>query len=227
MSERYLITQSLLSSYAYQFECREGCAEDARESFLKTLRREKDEPTEAMQNGIEFENLVYSIAQGKFRPTWHPSTGINPVSGEVFESYEYPKWYAGAKKVADIIGGAQIQVKLKREIEVEGMNFLVYGILDGLKAGVIYDVKFKNDSFDKDKVHVYGNYFKSPQHPAYFYLCPEAYEFNYLVSDGDDLYIETYRPEETKHIGTLIHDFLQGIKASGDFDTYKEHWLAL
>lgn len=225
MSDRYLITQSLLSSYAYQFDCREECAEEARESFLATLRREPKETTEAMQNGIDFENLVYSIAHGNFRPIWHPSTEVNSVSGEVFERYEYPKWYTGAKKVAERISGAHIQVKLKREIEVDGMNFLVYGILDGLKAGVIYDVKFKNKSFGS--VDVYGDYVDSPQHPAYFYLCPEAYEFNYLVSDGEDLYIETYRPEETKHIGTLIHDFLQGIKSGGDLETYKEHWLAL
>ena len=210
MNERFLITQSLLSSYAYQFECREECAEEARESFLATLRREAKETTEAMQNGIDFENAVYAIAGGL------GFSALPPVQ---------LRWESGIRKVADIIHGAQIQVKLKREIEVDGMNFLVYGILDGLKAGVIYDVKFKNRNFKE--IDVYGDYVDSPQHPAYFYLCPEAYEFNYLVSDGEDLYIETYRPEETKHIGTLIHDFLQGIKSSGDFETYKEHWLAL
>lgn len=210
MNERFLITQSLLSSYAYQFDCREECAEDARESFLATLRREPAEATEAMLNGISFEQAVYTIADGQsFR-------ALNP---------DQLKWESGIRKVSDILAGARFQVKLKREIEVDGMNFLVYGILDGLKAGVIYDVKFKNRNFKE--IDVYGDYVDSPQHPAYFYLCPEAYEFNYLVSDGEDLYIETYRPEETKHIGTLIHDFLQGIKSSGDFETYKEHWLAL
>lgn len=210
MSERYLITQSLLSSYAYQFECREECAADARDSFLAALRREKTEITEAMRNGIDFENAVYTLASG--------DRGFLNVSPACL------KWESGIREVASFITGAMVQVRLKREIEVDGLKFLVYGVLDALKAGVIYDVKFKNKSF-KD-IEVYGDYVDSPQHPAYFYLCPEAHEFRYLVSDGDGLYMETYRPEDTRFIGDLIHDFLQGITASGDLATYKEHWRA-
>lgn len=213
MSEVYLITQSLLSSYAYQFECREELSADARESFLSTLRREKTEPTEAMLNGINFEKSVYALAGGNNR--------FLEVSPDCL------KWESGIRQVAGVISGAAVQVKLKREIEVGGMRFLVYGILDALKAGVISDVKFKNNSFNNDKVHVYGDYVKSPQHPAYFYLCPEAYEFQYLVSDGECLYIEKYHPDESPFISDLIADFIQGITASGDLELYKEKWLAL
>lgn len=211
MKERYLITQSLLSSYAYQFDCRDECAEDARESFLSTLRREPSETTEAMQNGIDFENAVYALASGNER--------------FLDTSPSCLKWERGIRDVACFIKGASVQVKLKREIEVDGMSFLVYGILDALKEGIIYDVKFKNKSFNS--IDVYGDYVDSAQHPAYFYLCPEAYEFRYLVSDGDGLYMEVYRPDETRYIGDIIHDFWQGITASGDLATYKEHWLAL
>lgn len=58
--ERYLITQTLLSSWAYVFNCRDECAEDAMADFLRTLNREKTEATEAMLDGIAFENEVYS-----------------------------------------------------------------------------------------------------------------------------------------------------------------------
>ena len=54
---------------------------------------------------------------------------------------------------------------------------------------------------------------------------PEAYEFQYLVSDGEDVYIETYRREQSRSIGEIIHDFLESIKAMGLMDLYKEKWL--
>lgn len=97
--ERYLITQSLLSSWAYIFTCWDGYEEDAKAEFVRTLNREESEPTDAMLDGIAFENLVYSLANGSFTPTWKPQQGVNSVSGEVFERFEYPKHYNGAKKV--------------------------------------------------------------------------------------------------------------------------------
>ena len=204
--ERYLMTQSLLSAWAYQFDCFEGCEEDAQAEFLRTLKREPGETTEAMLNGITFEERVYRAA-----------------NGETIRSDA--KWREGALKVADIIRGAQIQVKVSREIEVDGMTFLLYGILDALKAGTIYDVKFMNKSMGG--VDVYGKYLDSAQHPAYFYLVPEASEFTYLLSDGDDLYIETYRREDTRPISAFIHEFIESIRQQGLMDTYKEHWRAL
>lgn len=158
----YLITKSLLEAWQYTFDCAEGYEEDARESFLKTLRREKEEQTEAMLNGINFENLVYSIADRTFTPKWVPSVGVNPVTGEATGHLEYPKNYTGARKIADIIQGAQIQVKAQREITVDGMNFLVYGILDALKAGVIYDVKFLNKGIGSAELA--GKYRECSQH---------------------------------------------------------------
>ena len=204
--ERYLMTQSLLSAWAYQFDCFEGCEEDAQAAFLRTLRREPGEQTEAILNGISFETGVYLAAAG-------------------LPDKPNPKWERGTKAVADIIRGAQIQVKVSREITVDGMTFLLYGILDALKAGTIYDVKFMNKSMGG--VDVYGKYLDSAQHPAYFYLVPEASEFTYLLSDGDDLYIETYRRENTRPISAFIHEFIESIRQQGLMDIYKKHWRAL
>ena len=204
--ERYLMTQSLLSAWAYQFDCFEGCEDDAQASFLRTLRREPGETTEAMLNGQTFEDRVYRAA-----------------NGETIRSDA--KWRTGALAIADIIRGAQIQVKVSREIEVDGMTFLLYGILDALKAGVIYDVKFMSKSMGG--VDVYGKYLESAQHPAYFYLVPEATEFKYLLSDGEDLYIESYRREDVRPISAFIHEFIDSIRQQGLMDLYKEKWLAL
>lgn len=220
---RYLITQSLLSSWNYTFDCFEGYEDEAREEFMQTLRREKGEQSEAMLKGIVFENLCYSIANGSFHPTTEQSFPCNPNSGEPMERQVYPFGYQGACKVAEFIKGAPVQVKAQREISVNGMDFLVYGILDALKAGTIYDVKFKNKSFGS--LDLAGSYMDSPQHPAYFYIVPEASEFKYLVSDGSDIYTETYRREDTPFIGDIIGEFIDSLANWGLLDLYKEKWL--
>lgn len=202
---RYIITQSLISSWAYMFDCYEGSEEDAQAEFLRILRREPGEQTQAMKNGIEFENEVYAAA-----------AGLNRKPHEC--------WEDGIQAVAKIIRGAPVQVRLSSPITVNGIEFLVYGILDALKAGVIYDVKFSSkplSGFD-----AYGKYLNSPQHPFYFYLAPEAYEFRYLLSDGADLYQEAYRVEETRRAGPIIGEFLDSISSIGLLDFYKEKWVA-
>lgn len=220
---RYLITQSLISSWSYMFDCFEGCEDDAREEFMQTLRRDKREQSEAMLKGIAFESLCYSIANGSFKPKVEIVPPCDPNCGEPTERLVYPLGYQGACKVAEIIKGAPVQVKAQREITVDGMDFLVYGILDALKAGTIYDVKFKNKSFGS--LDLAGSYLDSPQHPAYFYIVPEASEFKYLVSDGTDIYIEAYRRCDAPFIGDIIHDFIESITSFGLLDLYKEKWV--
>ena len=197
------ISKSLLEAWQYMYDCHEGFEDDAYESFLKTLRREPEEPTEAMQNGLEFEDRVYRLANG------------GTLRSDA-------KWQNGAKMLAELIKGAQIQVPLQRTIEVDGETYLLKGVLDALKAGIIYDVKFLNKSMSG--VDVYGKYLNCSQHPAYFYLVPEAREFKYLVSDGDDVYIEAYSREQTRHISEFIHDFLEDMRAKGLMDVFREAW---
>ena len=206
---RYLITQSLLSSWLYVFDCWEGKEESAMDAFLRTLRREPeeldDEQQQRIQNGIDFENEVYKEASCQLRAP-------------------HPKWERGICEIAAFLKGAQFQVKVSREIEVAGITFLVYGILDALGAGVISDVKFKNKSFGS--LDLAGEYLNSPQHPLYFYLVPEARQFRYMVSDGQDLYIEQYEPGDCVTASDLILQFVQFLKANGLLDTYLQYWQA-
>lgn len=204
--KRYLITQSLVSAWNYCFDCYEGCEEEAREDFLRTLRREASQQTEAMRNGLVFEREVYNAAAGRQREP-------------------HKKWESGIQAVASMIRGAQVQVRLSRQIEVCGMTFLIYGILDALKAGTIYDVKFLNKSFQS--VDLYGKYLGNAQHPFYFYLVPEAAEFEYLVSDGSDLYVESYHRDEARPAAEIIGEFINSIKSMDLFQLYQEKWLAM
>ena len=201
--DRYLITQSLIGAWNYLISCREECKEDAYNDFLDTLNRVKKESTPEMQNGIDFENEVYKAATGA------PRTA-------------HLKWESGINAVATLIKGAQIQVKASREVTVDGVDLLVYGILDALKAGSIYDVKFINKSFGSAELA--GKYFESPQHPTYFFLVPEAMDFTYLVSDGIDLYTERYTPKNSPKFTDIARDFLQFLKNSNLFEIYQEKW---
>ena len=56
---KYLITQSLLSSWAWAIKS--GNTED----FLKTLSREQIVQSSAMLNGIEFERTITAIINGQ------------------------------------------------------------------------------------------------------------------------------------------------------------------
>lgn len=198
------VTKTLLESWRYCFSCYEGYEEEAYADFLRTLRREPSETTEAMMNGLTFEDRVYRAAAGK------------TIRSDA-------KWREGALKIAEIIKGAQIQVPVSKTIDVDGTTYLLKGVLDALKAGVIYDVKFLNKSLGS--ADVYGKWLNCTQHPAYFYLVPEAYEFQYLSSDGEDIYIETYQRDQSPDIHDIIHDFLGFLKAEGLTDVFMEKWV--
>ena len=207
MADRLLITQSLLSAWNYTFDCMEGYEEDAMSDFLKSLRREPKEQTDAMLLGCTFEDEVYKVALGETRETPHP------------------KWENGIQAVATHIMDAAVQVKCYADFSICGQDFLLFGIMDAIKAGHIYDVKFTTKSLGSGDF--YGKYLNSPQHPAYLYAVPEAKDFTYLVSDGDELYTETYTREMTRPFPEIVEDFVRWLKSMQLYDEYVEHWRSL
>lgn len=200
----YLITQSLLGAWSYMFSCSEEFQEKAYSEFMNTLNRIPKEATKEMQNGIDFEKEVYRAAAGLPRSV-------------------HPKWENGINKVATVIQDAPVQVKAQREVSVAGLDLLVYGILDALKAGIIYDVKFSNKGFGSAELA--GKYLDSPQHPTYLFLVPEAREFTYLVSDGEDLYTETYTKENSRPFEEIAREFLESLSYMNLLNVYKDKWL--
>ena len=201
---RYLMTHSLLSSWLYML--RENPYEDAENAadpmaeFLLTLKREPTPTTEAMQRGIEFEDLVTAILRGTDDPN--------------------AKYHDAAGKVADIIRGATLQCRSRKEVTVDGLTLVLYGRLDALKGGTIYDIKFSR-GYER------GKYFDSTQHPTYFETVPEVQRFVYLVSNGTELWTETYRRDETRSIFPVISDFFAWLRAQGLYDIYLDKWAAL
>ena len=198
------ITKTLLDSYAYMFDCYEGGEEEAYESFLKTLKREPIEETEAIANGKAFEAMVQALAEG-----------LEVTPG---------KWENGARKVAEIVKGGQWQVHVDTDVTVDGRTFWLHGFCDVVKAGVIYDIKFKNKSFNA--LDLYGSYRDHSQHSAYLKCLPEAYEFVYLVSDGEELYTEAYNRLNSRPIEDYIRDFMNWLQTKPELlKIYEERWI--
>lgn len=200
----YLVTHSLLASWLYLI--RDNPYEDLTTEgdplaeFMAVLRREPTPCTEAMQRGIDFENLVTAAVEGHCDPN--------------------DPWSNAAEKVAAIIKGGQFQFKARKIIKVRGLDVVLYGRLDALKAGTIYDIKFS-------KGYERGKFQSSTQHPTYMLLIPEALTFSYLISNGSEVWTESYRRDETPDICPIIADFFDWLDAFGLMATFKEHWKAL
>lgn len=197
------ITKTLLDSWAYMCDHSNGEPEK-RDEFITLLKREQTPPNEAQQAGLDFENLVMRLSNGE---------QIDPTV----------KNYAGAKKIAEIVQGGQWQVHVDTDITVDGREFWLHGFCDVVKAGMIYDVKFKTKSFGS--LDLWGSYRHSSQHSAYLRCLPEAYGFLYLVSDGEDLYTEGYDRKNSRPIEEIIHEFLEWLKTEPELlQMYNERW---
>lgn len=196
MSTRYLITQSLLSAWRWGLTL-----EDGYNDFLKTLRREPIQQTKAMLEGIRFENVLNAVLKG----------------AEIEPSHE---WYAPISELYWTLRGAQQQAAISKDITVRGVGFVLYGRLDYLKAGVVYDTKYS-------KTYHVGKYRDSPQHPMYLALVPEAHEFQYKICDGKYIYTETYYPGDTEPIEHTIEHFIDFLHNMGLVKIYCDNWRSL
>lgn len=168
------------------------------EEFVNALLRKRTPPTKAMLDGTRYEGMVNAVCNGQ---TLDPDTDI----------------YSVVMQTVDIVKGAQQQVRLSRNMVIDGVNFVLYGVLDYLKAGVIYDTKFS-------KTYQYGKYLDSPQHPMYFALVPEAKRFEYIICDGSYVYREGYDPDDVEPIERTISQFIKFLDRHELFGLYAENW---
>ena len=207
--DRYLMTQSLLSAWETLYlplpsglgeEGKEKLHQSRMEGFLRALERRPAKPSRANLDGIQFENMVTACCAGDPPPTDH-------------------RWREGVMTAGKILKGCQFQVAAWRDMRIDGLDFLLYGRLDGLRAGVIYDLKFS-------RKYQPGKYLDSPQHPMYFACVPEASRFDYVVYTGKDICTESYQREETPPVSFRISHFIQYLTCAGLEKTYRERWKA-
>ena len=119
------------------------------------------------------------------------------------------------------------QVKLSKDITTKTGTYVLYGRLDCLKAGRIFDYKYTG-SYDV------GKFFNSYQTLIYFEICPEANSFEYLISnnykDGKtleeiNLYHEIYLREDLDlNIHDEVDSFIEWLKTNNLYDLYTNLW---
>jgi hypothetical protein len=180
----------------------EAQREKAAADFMSALRRERTPTTEAMQKGIDFENMVTRLENGEpcdKLPNWG-------------------KWGGAAAMIADIVRGGILQASFSEPATINGLDVLLYGRLDALKAGIIYDIKFSG-------VYTPGKFLGSPQHPLYFAVVPEAAGFEYLIfKPGEGVYRERYRRADAQDISITVGAFIDYLGDSGLMALYREQW---
>ena len=203
--KRLLVTHSLLNSWDYLYKASDEWYNSAYQSFMNTLNRVDTEPTQAMLNGLELERLVSDIIAEKSLDCSHD-------------------WITGASEIADIIrqNCKLEQGKLYKEATVNNVDYLLYGVLDWIGGGIIYDVKFKQNISN----YSVGNYFDGTQHRMYFALVDGADSFEYLISNGKKVYRETYTRQECRPIEQTISDFEKWLKCCNLWEIYVEKWTA-
>ena len=216
---QYLITHSLLNSWQYLYNAYDE--EKAEQDFLSTLNRMPIPPNEAMQNGLDFEELVQRICEGK--PIGrHISVDVPKAADELQWEYDRPdwgKWIGAANKVAEIVKGGRWQLKANKAVTINGINFLLYGRIDVLKAGTIYDLKFS-------KSYEVGKYLDYPQHPMYTSIVDGVIDFKYIISDGNDVFEERYKLEDCPPIEDKIIGFMEYLELAGLTQIYFEKWVS-
>jgi hypothetical protein len=122
------------------------------------------------------------------------------------------------REIGDIVKGSQWQVKAYKDKTIAGIDFLLMAKCDCVKAGEIYDIK-------RVENYEVGKYKDSPQHSMYLEVIP-AFQFTYLISDGQNVYKETYRREDTQEIDGTIKQFINFLESENMLSIYFEKWGA-
>lgn len=173
-----------------------------------------------IKNGT-LEDFIKVLNKEEFEPT-----------ESILKGFEYEKYMQ--KNFEETLNGAY-QVKVSKE---HG-DYLLYGIVDCLKGGIIYDYKYTQN-------YEVGKFFNNHQTLMYLEMVPEAKKMVYLITNKfekteyPDLNFkdianieykvgEIFREEYTKDmfpetIDSILHKFEEWLKQYDLWDTYTEKW---
>lgn len=201
-NETYVITPSLLNAWLWIYEC----VNNVRES-------EKDEISlddkKAIAQDTAKESFINYLERIPGEPNKYMQLGID------FEE----ECYQGKTCISPIIKNGSFQVVGTKNIRIKNINFLMYGRLDVLKGGIIYDIK---------RVGYYkpNKYKWSAQHRFYLDLFKNAKYFEYLIYDGDKLHTEVYYRENCTPTEEVIENFVNYLEENNLLEIFKDKWKA-
>jgi len=152
---------------------------------------------------LSLERKPTTVSTAMRRGTAFEETICDCLNADEAECQEYDP---DVRKIAQIVRGGAYQATATRIVEA-----------GGVKAGTIYDVK-RVGQYDV------GKYANSPQHSMYLSAIPGAKAFEYLISDGKEVYTEKYTRENTPGIETYLSPFVTYLLETGLWETYAAHW---
>jgi hypothetical protein len=127
---------------------------------------------------------------------------------------EFEKW---AIESIDEVRGGVYQYSASKQFG----DYLLYGRIDVLKAGIIYDIKYTGN-------YEVGKFYGSYQTLIYLELVPEAQKMVYLIgNNGENIYREEYTREDCEPVENVLRQFEQWLKVNGLYQRYAEKWRAL
>lgn len=141
-----------------------------------------------------------------------------PSNQYIKSGFSFEKW---CEENLEETKGGVYQVSLSKPLE----NYLLYGRLDCLKAGVVYDYKYSS-------TYEYGKFINNYQTAMYLELVPEAFKMVYIVTDKkenfnkENIYYEQYSREDTEPILNTIETFMQWMQNNGYIDYMDKYWIA-
>ena len=173
-----------------------------------------------IKNGT-LEDFIKVLNKEEFEPT-----------ESILKGFEYERYMQ--ENYEETLNGAY-QVKVSKEYG----DYLLYGIIDCLKGGIIYDYKYT-------KNYEVGKFFNNHQTLMYLEMVPEAKKMVYLITnkfekteypdlnfkDVSNIEYEVgdvFREEYTKDmfpetIDSILHKFENWLKQYNLFELYTEKW---
>ena len=197
-----LVTPSLLNSWLYIWLSRDNVKESANDAICL-----EDKQDLAMQKA--YDEFLGTLRREKTPPNENMLRGIQ---------YE-DDCYKGLTDASPIIKGGAFQIVGKKNVVVDNVAFLMYGRLDVLKNGIIYDIK-RVTRYETQK------YLHSAQHGFYLDLFQDASQFTYLAFDGNKLHQETYYRGQYKPTEAILSDFIQWLRENNLWDVYASLWAS-
>lgn len=173
-----------------------------------------------IKNGT-LEDFIKVLNKEQFEPT-----------ESILKGFEYEKYM---QENYEETKNGSYQVKVSKEYK----DYLLYGILDCLKGGIIYDYKYT-------KNYEVGKFFNNHQTLMYLEMVPEAKKMVYLITNKfekiehpdinfkdiakveyevGDIFKEEYTKDlfpET--IESVLHKFIEWLKAYNLYGLYTEKW---
>ena len=210
--KRIRITATLLNSWQYIWDCKNYVYEGENDEICYEEKL-KEAQEKAKQDFINMLNRI---------PT--PDNEFMK-KGREFED----KVCSGNDSVfSPIVENGIFQLKITKNIDIDGVPVILYGVLDVLKKGKIYDIK-------RVQKYKYPKYKTSHQHTLYLFLVPEAIDFEYLICDDkvespiiekrkEAYHHEHYIRENCEDIISVLRNFINYLKANDLFEIWINKW---